>query len=550
MKCRITVQGQEYFYEAGTTFGKVAEDFSDRYEDEIVLVFENGRLRELEKTVKTEAELSFVTVTDKIGFETYRRSCSMLFFAALQRIPELAGKTARLCFSAGAGFYYEIAGVTPNEELADRIDREMRLLTAAEIPFEKKSYSTAAARELFRSRGMHDKDKLFKTRIASRVNVYSLGEYVDYCYGFMLPNTRILKTYQVYAYENGFILQMPERKNPNVLPAFSPAAQLLRVQKASEDWASGMRIGTVGDLNECVVKQETRNTILLSEALQESRIAEIAKQITERPEVRFVMIAGPSSSGKTTFSQRLCTQLQAHGKKTHYLGVDNYFIDRDKVPLTAEGKKDFESLHSIDLEKFNRDMTDLMNHDIIRLPYYDFISGKSLLSDETLELKDDELLVIEGIHCLNDKLSYMLPRECKFKIYISALTQLNIDEHNRIPTTDGRLIRRIVRDYRTRGYAAADTLAMWDNVRKGEEENIFPYQESADAMFNSALPYELGVFRLYAAPLLYQVSEDDPEYPEAKRLLKFLDYFIPIPSDDVPTQSILREFIGGGCYHL
>ncbi len=550
MKCRMRIQGQEYLYEEGTTFAKIAEDVSTLYAGEIMLVFENGRLRELMKTIKGDAELSFVTVTDKIGFETYRRSCSMLFFASLNRIPELSGKEARLCFSVGAGFFYTIEGVVPDQGLAERIEQEMRRMTSEEIPFEKKSYSTAAARELFRSRGMRDKDILFKTRIASRVNVYSLDSYQDYCYGFMVPNTRVLKQYRVYPYEEGFVLQMPERKHPDVLPEFAPAAQLLRTQKTSEEWAARMQIGTVGDLNDCVVRQETRNTILLSEALQESRISEIAQQITERRNVRFVMIAGPSSSGKTTFSQRLCIQLQAHGKKTHYLGVDNYFIDRDKVPLTEEGKKDFESLRSIDLEKFNRDMTDLLNHDIIRLPYYDFISGKSLLSDETLELKDDELLVIEGIHCLNDELSYMLPRESKFKIYISALTQLNIDEHNRIPTTDGRLIRRIVRDYRTRGYAAADTLAMWDNVRKGEEENIFPYQESADAMFNSALPYELGVFRLYAAPLLYQVPEDHPEYPEAKRLLKFLDYFVPIPSDDVPTNSILREFIGGGCYHL
>lgn len=257
-----------------------------------------------------------------------------------------------------------------------------------------------------------------------------------------------------------------------------------------------------------------------------------------------------SSSGKTTFSQRLCVQLSAHGLRPHYVGVDNYFLDRTLTPLDKNGQRNFECLEALDVKKFNEDMTALLNGDTIKTPSYDFIEGKRVYNGEKLTLPEGEILVIEGIHCLNDELSYSLPRKSKFKIYISALTQLNIDEHNRIPTTDGRLIRRIVRDYRTRGYSAANTLSMWNSVRRGEEENIFPYQETADVFFNSALLYELAVLKLYAQPLLFQVPQEHPQYEEAKRLLKFLDYFIGVPSDDVPHNSILREFVGGGCFRL
>ena len=311
-----------------------------------------------------------------------------------------------------------------------------------------------------------------------------------------------------------------------------------------------MGIQTVGDLNEEITKGNIQETILVQEALQEKKIAEIAQMIVERPEVKFVLIAGPSSSGKTTFSHRLSIQLRANGLVPHPIAVDNYFVEREKTPRDKDGNYNFECLEAIDIEAFNRDLTDLLAGKEVSLPVFNFKLGRREYPGYTKKLGEQDVLVIEGIHCLNDALTYRLPKENKFKIYISALTQLNIDEHNRIPTTDGRLIRRIVRDARTRGTSARQTIAMWPSVRRGEEENIFPYQEEADVMFNSALIYELAVLKLYAEPILFGIEKDCEEYIEAKRLLKFLDYFVGIGSENIPTNSLLREFVGGGCFHI
>ena len=307
---------------------------------------------------------------------------------------------------------------------------------------------------------------------------------------------------------------------------------------------------TVGELNEQITGQGANQLILIAEALQESRISQIAEQIVKAGNKKFIMIAGPSSSGKTTFSHRLSIQLAAHGLKPHPIGVDNYFVNREDTPLDSNGNYNFECLEAIDVKKFNEDMLRLLSGERVELPQFNFKTGQREYRGDFLQLGAEDVLVIEGIHCLNDKLSHSLPVESKFKIYISALTQLNIDEHNRIPTTDGRLIRRIVRDARTRGASAKATIAMWNSVRKGEEENIFPYQESADVMFNSALIYELAVLKLYAEPLLFSIRQGEPEYNEAKRLLKFLDYFVGVPSESIPHNSILREFVGGGCFDV
>jgi uridine kinase len=311
-----------------------------------------------------------------------------------------------------------------------------------------------------------------------------------------------------------------------------------------------MEVDNVGALNDLISQGKFNDLVLVQEALQEKKISEIAEAIKKAKDKKFIMIAGPSSSGKTTFSHRLSIQLKAHGLKPYPIAVDNYFVNRDKTPKDEYGNLNFESLHAIDLEQFNKDMTDLMNGKSVDLPVYNFITGKREYKGNYLNIGKDGILVIEGIHGLNDELSYCLPRESKYKIYISALTQLNIDEHNRIPTTDGRLIRRMVRDARTRGASAQTTISMWPSVRRGEEENIFPFQEEADIMFNSALIYELAVLKQYAEPILFGVDRDSVEYLEAKRLLKFLDYFIGAPSDAVPKNSILKEFIGGSCFKV
>ena len=451
----------------------------------------------------------------------------------------------------GAGYYFTVEGnVTLSKDVLKEVKDYMLDVAEKEIPIMKRSIPTDDAIELFHKHKMYDKEKLFRFRQSSRVNIYSIGDFEDYYYGFMTWHTGYLKYFDLYLYDKGIVLQMPEQKIPDAVPPFSPSPKVFQIQMESEEWASKLDIENVGDLNELITRGDARSTILIAEALQEGKISRIAEEITNRGNVKFVMIAGPSSSGKTTFSQRLAIQLQVHGMKPHCIAVDNYFVNRVNAPLDEEGKKNYECMEAIDVKCFNEDMVKLLNGERVNIPIYNFVTGEREYKDNYLQMGPDDILVIEGIHALNDDMSYSLPAESKFKIYISALTQLNIDEHNRIPTTDGRLLRRIVRDARTRGTSATATLNMWPSVRRGEENYIFPSQESADVMFNSALIYELGVLKQYAEPALYQVSKDDPMYPEAKRLLKFLDYFLGIPTDDVPNNSILREFIGGGCFKL
>ena len=335
----------------------------------------------------------------------------------------------------------------------------------------------------------------------------------------------------------------------SVLMPMKRQAKIGSTLKDHSDWCSIIGIESLGNLNSAIKEGKAIEIINLSEALHERNYAKIADKIKESYK-RIVMIAGPSSSGKTTFSQRLSIQLVAHGLKPHYIGVDNYFVDRDKMPVGPDGRKDFESLSGVDTELFNSDMNALLRGERVQLPSFDFVQGRRVYHGNSLQLDDDSILVIEGIHCLNEKLSYALPADSKFRIYISALTQLNVDDHNRISSSDGRLIRRIIRDNRTRGYTASMTIAMWDQVRRGEVMHIFPFQDSADVVFNSALPYEIAALKVYAQPLLFQITPDDPAYQEAKRLLKFLDFFVAIPSEGVPKTSLLREFIGGGCFHM
>ncbi|MDO4619459.1 MAG: nucleoside kinase [Lachnospiraceae bacterium] len=549
---RFMLNEKEAVYPEHASYADAAADAAAEYDVPIALAVADGRLRELYHEIKEGAKVTFETVADGIGYDAYRRSCSMLYLAACEKVLGQEMGRSVLHFSIGCGYYFTFnkKETEVTDELLASITEEMQRMQKAGIRFEKRSVSTDEARRIFTEKGMPDKVALFRTRIASRVNIYRLGDYEDYYYGYMLYDTSALTCFRLEKYQDGIALLMPAKKKPGVIPAFDPSEKLFRAQLQGESWAEKQNIGTVGDFNARMIAGDVRQTVLVAEALQEGAIAQMAATIASRKNVKFVMIAGPSSSGKTTFSQRLCVQLQAQGLVTHYIGTDNYFVNRDQLIPGPDGKLDFEALEAVDVEQFNRDMTDVLAGKTIRLPKYDFLTGKRVYDGETLSAGDGELLVIEGIHGLNAGLSYSLPDESKFRIYISALTQLNIDEHNRIPTTDGRLLRRIVRDARTRGYSASQTLAIWDSVRAGEEKNIFPYQESADVFFNSALPYEIAALKTYAQPLLFQVERDDPAWYEAKRLLKFLDYFIAIPTDGIPTNSIVREFIGGGCFRL
>ena len=547
----VTVGETTARYPADTALGTIAADFQKDYPYDIVLASVDGVLRELHHTVREDCRVSFMTRADGPGHATYCRSCSMLFLAALyQTAGYRRDLRAILHFSLGDGYYYTVEGYDLTEESIHLIEEHMRVMVDRCLPFMKRSVNTAEAAALFGRHHLKDKELLFRTRLSSRVNIYNLGEYEDYNYGYMVPHTGCLRLFRLVPYEGGVILQMPGRRQPDVLKPVLDSEQFFRTQLLGEKAAEEMGIPTLGYLNSRIIRQDTRSMILTAEALQESRLTELADDIASRQDVKFVMIAGPSSSGKTTFSQRLIIQLMARGLKPHYVGVDNYFVEREETPLLPNGQKDFESLRAIDVPLFNRHMTELLEGKAVVLPQFDFVEGKKFYKGAPMKLGPKDILVIEGIHCLNDDLSYSLPKESKYRVYISALTQLNVDEHNRIPSADGRLLRRIVRDNRTRGYNAARTLNLWPNVRAGEEENIFPYQESADFVFNTALPYELAILKQYVQPLLFQVEKEDPMYFEARRLLKFLDYIIGLPSEDVPANSILREFIGGGCFHL
>ena len=556
------------------TLEAVADRFKDYYEDDIILGIVNGRLRELNKKIKSDCELSFVTTADRDGRRTYRRSVVLL----LQRaIYDVYGSMTQLhvMYSLGEGYYCQLEkavecadsqqekynedtdlqGSRENSEKSvtehdiDRIVCSMYSFVEKDLPITKHSAKTQYAEQLFKEKGLHDKERLLHYRRSSRVNLYELDGVVDYFYGFMAPSTGMLKYFDIVPYESGFVLLFPGANSRSVEPLVT-SNKLFHTLDDSREWSKMLGIGTIGSLNDAIAAGRGQEIMLLQEALMEQKIGNLAAQIASDDKKKFVMIAGPSSSGKTSFANRLSIQLIAKGRKPHPLSLDDYYVDRELCPKHPDGSFDFECLESIDVKLFNEDMNRLLKGEAVDMPSFNFKTGKRECRGRKLVLGPDDILVIEGIHGLNDRLSQLIPPEHKFKIYISALTQLNIDEHNPLSTTDERLIRRIVRDARTRGTNAMETIAMWPSVRKGERENIFPFQEQADVMFNSALVYELAVLKVYAEPLLFGIERDCPEYLEAKRLLKLLDYFLPMPADGIPNNSLLREFVGGSCFNV
>ena len=539
-------------YEAGTTYGQIAADYQKNYEEDIVLVFVNGKLQELFKKLKSDCTIQFETTAGEIGNKTYRRSINLMLVKAVY---DVAGHDAvrkvRIHFSVSKGYYCTVDGdINVDRDFLDRVEARMHEMVDMDMPIHKRSVRTDDAIALFGRHGMHDKERLFRYRRVSKVNIYSMNEFEDYHYGYMVPSAGYLKYFKLYLYDEGFVVQMPVKSAPKEVPVFEPQNKLFHVLKESVHWGDLQGIETVGALNDKITKNDVHDVVLVQEALQEKKIAEIASQIAARPELKFILIAGPSSSGKTTFSHRLSVQLRVNGLTPRPIAVDNYFVEREENPRDETGAFDFECLEAVDVKLFNRQLNDLLNGKEVVIPTFNFVTGHKEYGSPATKLGPNDVLVIEGIHCLNPKLTLNLPDENKFKIYISALTQLNVDEHDRIPTTDGRLLRRIVRDARTRGSSAQRTIRMWQSVRRGEEKFIFPFQEEADVMFNSTLIYELAVLKLYVEPLLFGIDRSCPEYLEAKRLLKFLDYFVGIGSENVPTNSLLREFIGGGCFKV
>lgn len=549
-KIRIGENSREF--SEGLTYRNIVDEFQKDYLDPIILVLVNGKLCELSKKIESDCSVEFITTADHIGFATYKRTACLVL---LRAIYDVAGSDkinkVMIHYSVGSGYYFTLdADVKLDEIFLDRVKATMKKLVDDKTPIGKKSVNTDDAIALFKNHHMYDKEKLFHFRRVSKVNIYNIGYYEDYFYGYMADHAGYIKYFDLKLYDEGFVLELPERKTLTKIPPFCPQTRIFNVQKESQEWVEKLHISCVGDLNERIAKEGISNILLVQEALQEAKISDIAQKIVAQKNKKFIMIAGPSSSGKTSFSHRLSIQLRAHGMNPHPIAVDNYFKNRVDTPLDEYGEKNYECLEAIDVDLFNKDMLSLLKGEKVELPEYNFKTGIREYHGDFLKLDEDDVLVIEGIHGLNDKLSYALPSENKFKIYISALIQLNIDEHNRIPTTDGRLIRRIVRDARTRGTSAKETISRWPSVRRGEDANIFPYQEQADVMFNSALVYELACLKVYAEPLLFGIEKDAPEYMEAKRLLKFLDYFLAVPSEEIPKNSLLREFVGGSIFNV
>ena len=547
---KVTINGNTLEYAYGTPYGEIAKEYAKDYPADIILANVDGKLAELRRKVDHDCCLSFVTTGEVPGMSTYTRGMILLMLRAFTRVFD-AGQIRKITVdhTLGNALYCSIyADFKLTDEYLDDVKKEMHRLVSLDIPFEKTSVKTRDARKLFGEVGMNDKEKLFRFRRVSNTNIYNLDGYYDYFYGYMPYSTGVLKYFDLKCYSEGFLLLLPDKSSPAEVKPYVDRPRLFETQHEANKWGESIGIATVGDLNEAVTTGNISDMILVQEAFQEKKIGEIAEKIKERGGVKFVMIAGPSSSGKTTFSHRLSIQLRTLGYKPHPIELDNYFVNREDTPKDENGNYNFECLEAIDVEGFNEDMTRLLAGEEVSMRTFNFKTGKREYKGNTLKLGADDILVLEGIHGLNDKLSYTLPKESKFKVYISALTQLNIDEHNRMPTTDGRLIRRMVRDARTRGTSAQRTIAMWPSVRRGEEENIFPFQEGADYMFNSALVYELAVLKQFAEPLLFGIPEDSPEYVEANRLLKFLDYFQGISSESIPHNSIVREFIGGSVF--
>ena len=570
-ECNVICKGKEWRFDVGTPFAQIAAQIAEPEDGNVVLARIGGSLCELCQTLPADAEgrtLHLINTTHKDGRRAYRRSLVFLMQKALDVLFPDQWLDVSVEHSLGQGYYCQIVSLTEPEERAEErqmrpvlgedpvvpvteemlvsLKQEMLRLVRLDLPFEKQAVRTHDAERLFLDQRMKNKAKLLHYRISSYMNIYELDGCMDYSYGYMVPSTGCLKQFDLQLFADGFMLLFPD-KDPEEVAPFNPSMKLFTVLQDSARWSSNMGISSVGELNDVIARGNVRDLILMQEAFMEQKIGRLAEQIASREDNKFVMIAGPSSSGKTTFSYRLSAQLRAFGFHPTPIALDDYYFDRDLAPLDENGEKDLESIRALDTKLFNENMLDLLAGSTVELPTFNFKTGKREYRGRKLALGERDVLVIEGIHGLNDLMSEAIENRYKFKIYISALTQLRIDDRNPLSTTDGRLIRRIVRDARSRGTSAKDTIGMWDSVRRGEEKNIFPFQEQADEMFNSALIYEMAVLKLYAQPQLLAIDRDCPEYVEAKRLLKLLDYFLPMSPEDICNNSVLREFIGGSC---
>ena len=510
----------------------------------IVGAIVNGELRELTYPIKMDASVRPVTMGEADGMRIYRRSLTFLLETAFEHL--FPGGILTVDHSVASGGYYcQVSGRAPlNQDELDQLQRHMRSLVDADLCFQRREMPLDEASDYFKKIGAEDKVRLLAHRRKNYLTIYQLRDHKDYHHGYMVPSTGYLKWFGLTPAGDGFTLRFPRRHAPTELLPMPEYPKLLVTFRQYGDWLKRLGISSVGALDNSIQANRTREVILVSEALHEQRVTEIARQIANRSdEIRIVLIAGPSSSGKTTFSKRLSVQLLAHGISPFPLEMDNYFVDRDDTPRDENGEFDFELIGALNTERLSGDLRHLISGERVQLPRYNFITGKSEEGD-SIRLDLDELIILEGIHGLNPNLIRAVPDQSIFRIYVSALTQLNLDRHNRVSTTDTRLIRRIARDARERGYTATVTIQRWELVRRGEKRYIFPFQENADVFFNSALAYELSALKPVVEPLLRQVPYGTPEHVESKRLLAFLDWFLPIDSELIPDNSIIKEFLG------
>lgn len=548
---KVTVNQSIYEVKEGTTLSDLAKQVQKPQEPIILLAYMDGKLRELFTPMTKDCHVRFVTLKEQAGYMAYKRTATLMFLKACEDLLGTGATTKiALDYSIGNSIFCDfLEDRVIDEAFARSIQKRMEELAKANLPITKRSLDTDQAAKYFDRIGFKGKKELFQFRRESKMNIYSLDGYDNYFYGYMAPSTGYISAFLVSAYQHGVVLQIPKRKQTEEIVPFTPQPKLFHVMQRSREWTKTMGVDTVGALNNEITHGNINHLILLQEGLQEKLLADIADEIVSKNK-RIILIAGPSSSGKTTFSHRLSIQLQIAGLTPHPVSMDDYFLDRELSPRDENGNYNFETIASLDVDLLTKHINQLLDGEEIDVPSYNFITGKREYHGHKLKIGEKDVLVMEGIHGLNGTLTNEIPEDAKYRIYVSALNQINLDEHNRIPSSDGRLLRRIVRDAMTRGNDARETISRWDSVRKGEEDNIFPYQEEADVMFNSAQIYEIAVLKQYAEPLLFAVPRDCPEYQEAKRLLKFLEYFLNIPSEAIPKTSLLREFIGGSCFEV
>ena len=544
----VTINNQKYQIKSGTTLEEIANQFQEKYKHPILLARVNNKLKELATTINTESNIEFLDLNTKEG---NRCHISGLTYILLYAVKKLYGKKANVIIqhSLDKGIYIE-TNFQITEGSVSAIKEEMRSLVTANMPIQKMTIDRIEAIDYFEKIGDNVKAGVMKYNTNTYITLYKLGNYYNYFYGLMPTSTSRLREFDLtYINDNGFILQFPTIYSDDKIPSYHPHPGVFGVFKEHHDWGKIINIQDSVALNEVVSSGKIGDLIKIDETLQSNRLLTVAREINNhKDDIKIVLIAGPSSSGKTTTSRKLCMFLQSFGMHPKVLSMDDYFVERDETPLDANGTPDFECLEALDLKLFDSQLESLFKGEEVKVPTFNFAIGKKEYKN-TLKLESDDIIVIEGIHALDTRILTNIPRENKYKIYISALTELNIDDHNRISTTDNRLLRRIIRDNRTRGYNVEHTLKVWPSVRSGEEKYIFPYQDEADCTFNTALIYEIGVLKTYVEPLLYSVPSTSPYYEEAKRLINFLRLFLPIPADDIPSDSILREFIGKGYFH-